>query len=172
MTPDGPNRVVQPSWGVPGSPISQAPFPIIPDHELLKKIGQGSYGEVWLARNVVGTYRAVKVVHRETFRDPRPFEREFLGMRKFEPVSRTHPGLVSILHIGRNEAAGYFYYIMEAADDVICGSSIQADSYTPRTLSRELAGRRPLPLVECVQISLALAATLDHLHTQGLVHRD
>jgi len=30
----------------------------IPDHELLRRIGGGSYGEVWLARNVMGTYRA------------------------------------------------------------------------------------------------------------------
>ena len=29
-----------------------------------KCIGGGSYGDVWLARNVVGTWRAVKVVFR------------------------------------------------------------------------------------------------------------
>lgn len=33
-----------------------------PDHEPLRLIGHGVYGEVWLARNVVGTLRAVKVV--------------------------------------------------------------------------------------------------------------
>src|SRR5574342_183453 len=35
--------------------------PVIPDHQLLRCIGQGSYGEVWLGRNVLGEYRAVKV---------------------------------------------------------------------------------------------------------------
>ena len=35
---------------------------LIPDHQLLRCIGRGSYGEVWLARNTMGTYRAVKVV--------------------------------------------------------------------------------------------------------------
>src|SRR6516164_2814726 len=37
--------------------------PVIPDHELVRRIGRGSYGEVWLARNALGTWRAVKVVY-------------------------------------------------------------------------------------------------------------
>src|SRR5213082_2572424 len=59
----------------------------VPDHELLSCIGRGSYGEVWLARNVMGTYRAVKIVYRTTFDHDRPFEREFEGIQKFEPIS-------------------------------------------------------------------------------------
>ena len=172
MHPDASIRLSQASGGPLGSSTRQSSFPSVPDHELLKKIGQGSYGEVWLARNVVGTYRAVKVVYRETFRDPRPFEREFLGIRKFEPLSRTHPGLVNILHIGRNEPAGYFYYIMEAADDVGSGQVIETDTYVPKTLGREVANRGALPLVECLQTGLALISALDYLHKQGLVHRD
>jgi class 3 adenylate cyclase/tetratricopeptide (TPR) repeat protein len=172
MPPDTSIRLSQPSGGALGSSICQSSVPIIPDHELLKKIGHGSYGQVWLARNVLGTYRAVKVVHRDTFRDSRPFEREFLGIRKFEPLSRTHPGLVSILHIGRNEPAGYFYYIMEAADDVASGQGIETDSYVPKTLGHEVASRGALPLVECLQTGLALTSALDYLHKHGLVHRD
>jgi hypothetical protein len=48
-------------------------LPAVPDHELLRCIGRGSYGEVWLARNVMGAYRAVKVVYRATFDHDRPF---------------------------------------------------------------------------------------------------
>ena len=51
----------------------------IPDHEVLRKIGGGAYGEVWLARGVTGAWRAVKVVWREDFDDERGFEREFDG---------------------------------------------------------------------------------------------
>lgn len=90
------------------------PFPI-PDHELLRRIGRGGYGEVWLARNALGAYRAVKIVRRENFEHDRPFEREFAGIQKFEPVSRQHEGLVDLLQVGRNE--GWFYYVMELADD-------------------------------------------------------
>jgi hypothetical protein len=83
-------------------------LPDVPDHEMVRLIGRGSYGEVWLARNAVGTWRAVKVVYRDRFKDARPYEREFLGIQKYEPISRSNEGLVDVLQIGRNEAAGYF----------------------------------------------------------------
>src|SRR5512143_673561 len=112
----GPASPVSPSPLVFGSPVGQAanlirPPPQIPDHELLCPIGRGAYGQVWLARNVVGTLRAVKAVYRQDFADPQPFEREFKGIQKFEPVSRLHDGLIDILQIGRNESEGYFYYV-------------------------------------------------------------
>ena len=146
--------------------------PQVSDHTLIRRIGEGSYGEVWLARSVMGTYRAVKVVYRKTFEDDRPFEREFLGIHKFEPISRTHPGFVSILHIGRNLQADYFYYVMEIADDAVSGQNIHPDSYAPKTLSHELTERGKLPLKECLDIGLTLTAALGHLHNHGLIHRD
>ncbi len=76
------------------SPAGRRPVPLIPDHQLLKCIGRGSYGEVWLARNMMGEYRAVKIVSRESFREQRPFDRELSGIRKFEPISRSHEGFI------------------------------------------------------------------------------
>src|SRR5262245_11135535 len=85
-------------------PVSSRPRPpIIPDHELLKLIGSGSYGDVWLARNVLGQFRAAKIVYRNTFVEERPFQREFEGIRRFEPISRSHPSQLNILHVGRGE---------------------------------------------------------------------
>ncbi|MCI0535906.1 MAG: AAA-like domain-containing protein [Verrucomicrobiales bacterium] len=147
-------------------------FPFIPDHQLLRCIGSGSYGKVWLARNVIGAYRAVKVIHRKTFAEERPYEREFAGIKKFEPLSRTHPSVISVLHIGRNDSMGYFYYIMELADDVAAREEILPEEYVPRTLQSDLAQQQKLPLVKCLEISVSLAAGLHHLHKNGLVHRD
>jgi len=89
---------------------------LVPDHTLIRSIGRGSYGEVWLARNILGTYRAVKIVHRSSFADDRPFEREFAGMKRFEPVSRSHESQLNLLQVGRGQ--GCFYYVMELADDM------------------------------------------------------
>ena len=146
--------------------------PVVPDHELLRQVGRGSYGEVWLARNVMGSFRAVKVVYRASFDSERPYEREFSGLQKFEPVSRTHPGLVSILHMGRNAQDGYFYCVMEVADDIARGQTIEPETYQARTLAREAAKRGRLPLAECLELGMALAAALGHLHSHGLIHRD
>src|SRR5579863_9706035 len=104
--------------------------PVIPDHELVRCIGRGSYGEVWLARNVMGNYRAVKIVYRKTFENDRPFEREFNGIQKFEPISRSDNSQVNILHVGRKE--GYFYYVMELADDETTGQTINPETYSAR----------------------------------------
>ena len=89
----------------------------VPDHALLRPIGRGSYGEVWLAQNALGLYRAVKVLHRSSFGDDRPFEREFAGIQRFEPVSRSHESQLNILHVGRTPE--YFYYVMELADSAL-----------------------------------------------------
>jgi serine/threonine protein kinase len=151
---------------------NQHDSPQVPDHDMLRRVGGGSYGEVWLARNVMGSFRAVKVVYRASFDSDRPFERELSGLQKFEPVSRTHPGLVSILHLGRNTAAGYFYCVMEAADDLAGGQVVAPENYRPRTLAADLAGSGRLPLRECLDLGVALAAALGHLHAHGLVHRD
>jgi serine/threonine protein kinase len=149
-----------------------ATIPVVPDHELLRLIGSGSSGQVWLARNALGSYRAVKIVQERMFRQRRPFEREFNGILKFEPVSRLHDGLVDILQVGRNEAAGYFYCVMELADDVITGSTILPATYAPRTLEQDKERLKRLPVAECVRLGAAIASALGFLHRHGLFHRD
>jgi serine/threonine protein kinase/Tfp pilus assembly protein PilF len=181
---------------------TNGPPPNVPDHQLLHIIGQGSYGEVWLARNVMGEFRAVKLVHRAAFGgDTRPFEREFEGIRKFEPISRSHESQLPILHVGLNDAAGCFYYVMELADCAggerekegergndtpapddrrEAGTSVSPApfppfspaNYIPRTLRLELERHGRLPLAQCLDIGLALTTALAHLHKHGLVHRD
>jgi Tfp pilus assembly protein PilF len=118
--------------------FSPASPPAIPDYELLRLIGQGSYGQVWLARSVTGALRAIKIVYRASFDHDRPFEREFEGIKKFEPLSQARETQVAIFHVGRNDTAGYFYYVMELADDAansqlpIAPSSMPNEKCSPR----------------------------------------
>src|SRR5687767_14406128 len=181
-----------PELNVPsgGAETPAATPPVIPGHSLLRCIGRGSYGEVWLAQNAAGEYRAVKIVLRKTFERERPFEREFSGIQKFEPVSRASPSQVSILQVGRNDEAGFFYYVMELADDQRADGSpdtsvslpgsrssplqrkIDPATYKPKTLRSEVAAHGRLPYDRALDISLSLASALQHLHAHDLIHRD
>jgi eukaryotic-like serine/threonine-protein kinase len=155
--------------------VRARPHPTIPDHEVLRKIGGGAYGEVWLARGVTGALRAVKVVWREDFEDERGFEREFEGILKFEPISRDHPALVNILHVGRSpDGVSFYYYVMELGDDITTGREINPVEYQPRTLRGDhpqAAGVR-WEINECIDVGIRLAEALGHLHDHGLAHRD
>ncbi len=161
--------------------VSARQPPAIPDHELLRPIGSGAYGQVWLARNALGTLRAVKVVYRDQFEDERPYQREFRGILKYEPISRKHEGLMAVLHVGRNNEADCFYYVMELADDAHAQSRVRnpesadrlrGDNYTPRTLRTELNACGRLPPTKAAEVGAGLASALVYLHGHGLVHRD
>jgi eukaryotic-like serine/threonine-protein kinase len=162
--------------------VSPESPPSISDHELVRCIGRGSYGQVWLGRSMMGAWRAIKVIYRgEEGRNG--FQRELAGIRKFEPVSRNSAGLVHILQVGQDPAQRYFYYVMELADDgqrqeswsFSHASAVRGDlnpeTFIPRTLSLERRRRGRLPPQECLEIALALTEALVNLHEHGLVHR-
>lgn len=169
------------------------PPPRVPDHELVAPIGRGSYGQVWLARGVTGGRHAVKVVWRRNFSSDRPYEREFRGIVQFEPISRSHPGVVSVLHVGRDDSAECFYYVMELADNASTTGNAKSGnprdepskaeshsaaairtlpSYAPRTLASDLRARGRMPVADIVALGIQLANALGHLHRHSLVHRD
>lgn len=145
------------------------------DHRLIRGIARGAYGEVWLAENALGTPRAVKIVFRDQFEEDRPYLREFEGVRRYEPLSRDHEGLADILQVGIDEDQGYFYYVMELADNIFSspGNSAEDDHYEPmtfRSLLRRQGGK--LPALEVARIGERLSSALAILHAAGLVHRD
>ena len=140
---------------------------------MLGRIGGGAYGEVFLARTVTGLCRAVKIVRREDFELERTFEREFEGIQKYEKVSKNHPGLVDVLHVGRDDEAGFYYYVMELADDESgVHEEVDVENYKSRTLSSDLKMRPSRSVSDCVEFGIPLAEALGHLHEAGVTHRD
>ena len=185
----------EPPSPAPDAETSLKDRPTVPDYELLRRIGHGAYGDVWLARSqATGALRAAKIVWRHTFEDAKPFQREFAGIQRFERISREHPSQLALFHIGRNEPAGYFYYVMELADATKPlsgdGGLRMEDSdgneplpghprssifdprfYAAHTLRADLERGR-LPASRVLEIGMALSEALSHLHSNGLVHRD
>ena len=114
----------------------------------------------------------MKILRRVAFDEDGPYEREFRGLQKFAPLSREHPGLVQVLHVGLNRAGGFFYYVMEAGDDEHAGPLIDPDRYAPRNLGRDLRLRGRWSAAQTVPLALGLCDALEFLHHRGLIHRD
>jgi tetratricopeptide (TPR) repeat protein len=147
-----------------GEAVPPAP-PELADYELLKWIGAGTFGDVWLARNRHdGGLCAVKIVAKR-------HQSELDGVKLYRQSASDHPSLVAIKHVG--EGDGFYYYVMPLADDVREGTlSHVPEQYEPMTLRRHLARRQHLPADEVVAIARQLLSALAQLHKRGVSHCD
>jgi len=128
---------------------------VLNHYRVLKKIGAGGMGEVFLAedtklhRNV-----ALKVLLPEVAEDPERMARFVQEARLASALS--HPNAAHIYEIG--EANGSHFLAMEY---------IEGD-----TLESKLTLDEPLPLAETLSIGAQVADALDAAQTKGVVHRD
>ena len=145
--------------------------PEVSDFDLIRLIGEGGFGRVWLARNrATGQLRAVKVIRWDRSAAVDPAGREITSITRLEVnFRRQHPNLLNNHHVGK--AADYLFYVMDLADDV-SGSPGSADvDYRPATLQSRLENG-PLPPDECFRCTRELLSGLASLHEAGMVHRD
>jgi CHASE2 domain-containing sensor protein/class 3 adenylate cyclase len=150
--------------------------PEVPEYDLFTPhFGEGGFGKVWLAKNAVGQWQAVKAVYLSKFdNNPRPYESEFNALIKYKPVSEKHPGLLRIELISRKKETGYFYYVMELGDSQDPRWQENPILYKPRDLEsvrRNAPGGR-LSSTQVLQYGAALCEALHFLHLSGLTHRD
>jgi serine/threonine protein kinase len=127
---------------------------VVDGHEILRPLGAGGMGEVYLARDPAGALRAFKVVRADRS-DPKTvarFRREVLALGKLR-----HPGIVRILDAG-SLPDGQLYLGME----YVAGPDLQA----------AVGWDGPLAVADALRVLVQLAGALAFAHGAGVVHRD
>ena len=123
-------------------------------YQLIRRLGSGSFGEVWLALEVNSNTQVAIKVGRAM--DEQIQERSQREMRISRPLDHPH-----LLRAETVEQEGENLYLVFP---YAAGGSL-------RQRLDEQPGRR-LPVEEAVQIAVAVAEGLGYLHEQDLVHRD
>jgi serine/threonine protein kinase len=128
---------------------------IVDGHEILRLIGTGGMGEVYLARGRDDQLCALKVVRADHTSSPQAaarFRREVLALRRLQ-----HPGIVHTIDAGQL-AGGALYLAMEYA--------------AGPDLKRAIGWSGPFAMGDALRILAQLAAALAYAHEVGIVHRD
>jgi anti-anti-sigma factor len=143
------------------SPPSESPPnpEYIGRYKVIRRLGGGTYGDVYLAHDgVMDRQVAVKVPSARLLATERAKE-EFL--REARSVARLqHEGIVRAHNFG--EADGQSYLVYEY---------IEGESLAERIKPERLASA-PLPSDEAAQIVAAIAEALHYAHLQEMFHRD
>src|SRR6185503_19571992 len=125
-------------------------------YRVLRKIGSGGMGSVWLAEHVaLGRRAALKVLH------PQYSTRADIVRRFFNEARATtaiaDPGIVQVFEVGEDDD-GRAFIVMELLDG--------------EPLDRRLKREGALTLADGLRLLRQVASTLGAAHARGIVHRD
>ena len=125
-------------------------------YRVLRQIGAGGMGSVWLAEHVaLGRQAALKVLHLEFSSRPDIVTRFFNEARIATAIP--DPGVVQIFDFGQ-DGDGRAYIVMELLDG--------------EPLDRRLQREGALCLKDGLRLLRQVASTLGAAHARGIVHRD
>lgn len=123
-------------------------------YRIVKKIGAGGMGEVFLAKDItLGRRVAIKILRKEFAEDAERMNRFVREARTASALS--HPNIITIYEIS---AEGGIHFI---ATEYIEGE----------TLRSHLANR-PVNFRSLLEIAIQIASALDAAHHAGIIHRD
>ena len=132
----------------------QAGIQQLGDYKLVRKIGEGGMGAVYLAQDPAGKSVAVKVLPRQLGTNVefvKRFRREADAATKLK-----HPNIIGAFSTG--EDLGYHYYVMEYCDGM--------------PVDKLLLAQKSLPVGQSLAIALEVARGLKYAHDLGIIHRD
>ncbi len=149
------DRPREPAQRVRERPLGRAPRPEVPGYELLRLLGQGGMGLVYLARdNQLGRLVALKMVlggpHAAEIGSLERFRSEAIVVARLH-----HPNIVQIYDVG--EVHGLPYLALE---------------YVPGGSLQRLVAGQPQPPRETARLVAVLARAIQYAHDQGIIHRD
>jgi len=124
------------------------------DFSIVRKVGAGAMGTVWLALAPDGRSVAVKVLSPQLAK-VRPSLTRFLREAQ-AAIKLRHPNLVQGIALGEDQ--GRFFYAME----FVAGKDVRA----------LIAERGAFPVDEGARIILQVTEALIAAHEQGIIHRD
>jgi serine/threonine protein kinase len=133
---------------------AKQPFLAAHGYELVKRIGEGAYGEVWLARAPGGVPVAIKQLFRARSK------RELDALNRI--INLRHGYLLQIFAVLTDEGERTAFIVMELADK----------SLRDRIDECRKNGQRGVPPEELLDYCRHAAKALDYLHDHRLVHRD
>jgi serine/threonine-protein kinase len=127
----------------------------IPGYELMEKLGQGSMGTVFRARQLsMNRLVAVKVLHPRLAAKPDLLQK--LTREAHLAARLSHNNIIQAIDVG--SAGPLHYFVMELVE----GQTIRQILETGKIYSEH----------EAVEIILQIAQALQHAHRRGLIHRD
>ena len=141
--------------GSPSSPSAPPELANHPDFELVKELGQGGMGTVYLARNrMMDRLEVLKVISTALLDRPGALERFQQEIRSAAKLN--HPNIVAAHSVSR--PGNLLVFAMEYVRG--------------QDLAQVVKARGPLPVANAAFYAHQVALGLQHAHEKGMVHRD